>query len=61
MPNRPSHDWPRLSGRPQKPASPPEYPGNMVFRRFFELIERLERPRAAPVNKAQGTEGKGRR
>lgn len=48
MPNRPSKDWPRLPGRPQlsAPISPP--PNTNVFRRFFDLIERLEKPRGAP-------------
>ncbi|MGL4279566.1 MAG: hypothetical protein ACRCS0_04285 [Albidovulum sp.] len=61
MSNRQSHDWPRLSGRPQPPASQQEHASNTVFRRFFELIERLERPRAAPVSKTSGAPAKGRR
>lgn len=39
-------DLPRLSGRPATPAPRPE--PQRVFRRFFDLLERLERPQAGP-------------
>lgn len=39
-------DLPRLSGRPEPPAPRPE--PQRVFRRFFDLLERLERPQAGP-------------
>jgi hypothetical protein len=64
MTQRPPADWPRLSGRP---ASPPrtENANQTVFRRFFDLIERLEKPPQAPASKGQpqthGRAGKGRR
>lgn len=53
MPQRPRSDWPRLSGRPATPSNAPARQNATVIRRFFDLIERLERPpQAAPDNKA---------
>lgn len=55
MPHRPRTDWPRLSGRPATvaPLAAPPRQNATVIRRFFDLIERLERPaQAAPDNKA---------
>jgi len=54
MPYRPRNDVPRLSGRPETPADSPPREGATVFRRFFDLIERLERPAAGhpPAGKA---------
>lgn len=37
----------RLSGRPRAASAKPTRP-NDVFRRFFDLIEQMERPRAHP-------------
>lgn len=50
MSPRPPSDWPRLSGRPvEVPRN--ERQNLKVIRRFFDLIERMERP-GAPANKA---------
>lgn len=48
----------RLSARPQKTPVQPTRPPGEVFRRFFDLIERMERPRRpehppAPETKAR--------
>ncbi|HRK69511.1 MAG TPA: hypothetical protein PKY73_18320 [Hyphomonas sp.] len=48
MPYRPRNDVPRLSGRPPTAPSQNGRPTQTVFRRFFDLIERLERPGSSP-------------
>ena len=49
MPHRPRSDLPRLSGRPDDapPAQGRETP--TVFRRFFDLLERFDRPHDGPA------------
>ncbi len=66
MPARSRSDIPRLSGRPGS-ATPPDTPREpaRVFRRFFDLLERLERPyashTAAPAAKSERTPDRGGR
>ena len=53
MSQRPRSGLPRLSGRPAAHSPPPERQNITVFRRVFDLIERLERtPQGPPANKA---------
>lgn len=44
MPHRPRNDLPRLSGRPETPHRAEDRETQTVFRRFFELLERFDRP-----------------
>lgn len=48
-------DLPRLSGRPGQPAARPE--PQRVFRRFFDLLERFERPQPGPGPSRPGSSG----
>lgn len=48
MPHRPRNDWPRLSGRPGTPPRAEERETQTVFRRFFELLERFDKPHEGP-------------
>lgn len=47
MSQRPRNDLPRLSGRPDGPPHAAGRETQTVFRRFFELLERLDRPHPA--------------
>ena len=44
MPFRPRSDLPRLSGRPDTPDPQQGRETPTVFRRFFDLLERRDRP-----------------
>jgi hypothetical protein len=58
MPNRKFTDLPRLSGRPEGAGAPEPRPEpTHVFRRFFNLLERLERPAAGPGQPPSRTPG----
>ena len=65
MPTRSRSDIPRLSGRPGPAAGdPPQRDATGVFRRFFDLLERLEKPGsphappAAKTGRAAGREAR---
>lgn len=64
MPIRPRNDVPRLSGRPGAAPERATRDNQTVFRRFFDLIERLDKPGpppAAPGTKARTPDGRGGR
>lgn len=44
MSHRPRNDLPRLSGRPETPHHAATGETQTVFRRFFELLEKFDRP-----------------
>jgi len=64
MPIRPRNDVPRLSGRRESTGARPAREAQTVFRRFFDLIERLDRGAhadAAPGTKSRTPDSRGGR